>query len=181
MFEMLSPAHRASDAGHGDAYEIEPYVMAGDTYTQPPYVGRGGWSWYTGSAAWLYRAALESILGLQVRGNQVRLNPQLAPHWPSATVVLRRGPGQHEFRLCRPREAGFMAQAHALGARLLNVGEWATLTEPTAVRGAVAEPVATSRYLVVMTEPGAAVLQDEVPCSDASSGAQAPQSVHDGY
>ena len=181
MFEMLSPAHRASDAGHGDAYEIEPYVMAGDTYTQPPYVGRGGWSWYTGSAAWLYRAALESILGLQVRGNQVRLNPQLAPHWPSATVVLRRGTGQHEFRLCRPREAGFMAQAHALGARLLNVGEWATLTEPTAVRGAVAEPVATSRYLVVMTEPGAAVLQDEVPCSDASSGAQAPQSVHDGY
>ena len=181
MFEMLSPAHRASDAGRGDAYEIEPYVMAGDTYTQPPYVGRGGWSWYTGSAAWLYRAALESILGLQVRGNQVRLNPQLAPHWPSATVVLRRGTGQHEFRLCRPREAGFMAQAHALGARLLNVGEWATLTEPTAVRGAVAEPVATSRYLVVMTEPGAAVLQDEVPCSDASSGAQAPQSVHDGY
>ena len=180
MFEMLSPAHRANGAAQGAAYEIEPYVMAGDVYTQPPYVGRGGWSWYTGSAAWLYRAALESILGLQVRGNRVRLDPQLPPHWPSATVVLRQGQGQHEFRLCRPRETGFIAQAHALGARALKVGEWAPLTEPAAVRGAVAEPVATSRYLVVMAQPGAAVLQDGAPCSDGEDIRRAAKSAHGG-
>ncbi|MEO8387438.1 glucoamylase family protein, partial [Polaromonas sp.] len=63
-FQALSPAHRSEHPVRGPVYELEPYVMAGDIYGAAPYVGRGGWSWYTGSAAWLHRAALESILGL---------------------------------------------------------------------------------------------------------------------
>ena len=63
-FSYLSPAHRSRHPTRGPAYEIEPYVMAGDVYTAPPYVGRGGWSWYTGSAAWMQRAAIESMFGL---------------------------------------------------------------------------------------------------------------------
>jgi cyclic beta-1,2-glucan synthetase len=64
-FQALSPAHRSEHPLRGPAYELEPYVMAGDIYGSAPYVGRGGWSWYTGSAAWLHRAALENILGLK--------------------------------------------------------------------------------------------------------------------
>ena len=62
-FTQLSPAHRWADPQQSPAYGLEPYVMAADVYTHAPYVGRGGWSWYTGSAAWLHRAAIESILG----------------------------------------------------------------------------------------------------------------------
>ncbi len=90
-FTYLSPAHRASHPVHGAAYAIEPYVMAGDVYTQPPYAGRGGWSWYTGSAAWMHRAAVESIFGLQMRAGQLTLHPCFPSHWPRAELRLRRG------------------------------------------------------------------------------------------
>ena len=56
--------------------------MAGDVYGSPPYVGRGGWSWYTGSAAWLHRASLETLLGLSVRQGVLSLAPRLPAHWP---------------------------------------------------------------------------------------------------
>ncbi|MEO8082117.1 MAG: glucoamylase family protein, partial [Caldimonas sp.] len=70
-FTYLSPAHRSSDPARAGAYAIEPFVMAGDVYGAPPYVGRGGWSWYTGSAAWMHRAAIESLFGLSRRGDSI--------------------------------------------------------------------------------------------------------------
>ena len=92
-FTGLSPAHRAIHPTHGAAYGIEPYVMAGDVYTQPPYVGRGGWSWYTGAAAWLHRAAIESIFGLQHGAETLQFTPCLPAHWPQAELTLTRGSG----------------------------------------------------------------------------------------
>ena len=92
-FTCLSPAHRATHPTHGAAYGIEPYVMAGDVYTQPPYVGRGGWSWYTGAAAWLHRAAIESIFGLQQNAHTLHFDPRLPAHWPQAELTLTRGRG----------------------------------------------------------------------------------------
>ena len=88
-FEALSPAHRWQNAALGQAYELEPYVMAGDIYSAAPYVGRGGWSWYTGSAAWLYRASIETLLGLTIRPGAVRLEPRVPAHWPRFEIVLR--------------------------------------------------------------------------------------------
>jgi len=88
-FEGLSPAHRSRHAERGPAYEIEPYVMAGDIYSAAPYAGRGGWSWYTGSAAWLQRAAVETLLGLSVRGDQLALTPRVPSHWPGFEIALR--------------------------------------------------------------------------------------------
>ncbi|MDP1887137.1 GH36-type glycosyl hydrolase domain-containing protein, partial [Polaromonas sp.] len=88
-FEALSPAHRSAHPTRGPAYEIEPYVLAGDIYSAPPYVGRGGWSWYTGSAAWLHRAALETLLGLSVRQGELSLTPRVPAHWPSFGITLR--------------------------------------------------------------------------------------------
>ncbi len=87
-FQALSPAHRSQHPTRGPVYELEPYVMAGDVYGAAPYVGRGGWSWYTGSAAWLYRAALETLLGLRVRQGELSLSPNVPAHWPSFEVTL---------------------------------------------------------------------------------------------
>jgi cyclic beta-1,2-glucan synthetase len=89
-FKYLSPAHRSRHATMGPAYGIEPYVVAGDVYTQAPYVGRGGWSWYTGAAAWLHRAAVESILGLQLDARELSFTPCLPSHWPRAELRLTR-------------------------------------------------------------------------------------------
>jgi len=89
-FQYLSPAHRSRHPANGPAYGLEPYVVAGDVYTQAPFVGRGGWSWYTGAAAWLHRAAIESIFGLQLGAQALSLTPCLPSHWPRAELTLSR-------------------------------------------------------------------------------------------
>ena len=88
-FQAISPFHRSKHPTRGPLYELEPYVVAGDIYGAKPYQGRGGWSWYTGSAAWLYRAALESLLGLKVRQGEISLTPCVPADWPSFKVILR--------------------------------------------------------------------------------------------
>ena len=103
-FTHLSPAHRAADPTRRAAYAIEPYVMAGDIYTEAPYVGRGGWSWYTGSAAWMHRAAIEHLFGLQQHGDEIAFDPQLPSHWPQAEITLRRG--ARSLRVLMSRSAG---------------------------------------------------------------------------
>lgn len=115
-FEGLSPAHRARHPERGPAYELEPYVMAGDVYSAAPYVGRGGWSWYTGSAAWLHRAAVETLLGLSVRGDQLSLTPRVPAHWPGFEITLRLA--GREFRL-RHGELEGAEPTHRVA-----VGEW---------------------------------------------------------
>ena len=90
-FKAISPAHRSQHPTRGPLYELEPYVTAGDIYGAAPYAGRGGWSWYTGSAAWLYRAALENLLGLKIRQGELSLNPCVPTDWPSFEVILRLG------------------------------------------------------------------------------------------
>ncbi len=88
-FKAISPAHRSQHPTRGPLYELEPFAVAGDIYGSAPYTGRGGWSWYTGSAAWLYRAALESLLGLRVRQGELSLSPCVPADWPSFEVTLR--------------------------------------------------------------------------------------------
>jgi cyclic beta-1,2-glucan synthetase len=122
-FTAMSPAHRSADAEQQKAYQIEPYVMAGDIYTQPPYVGRGGWSWYTGSAGWLLRAALESICGVVVAEGRIAVVPCLPPHWPEATVVVRHGGRRLRVVVCNGEAAAQARCAAAPQARRLQVGE----------------------------------------------------------
>jgi cyclic beta-1,2-glucan synthetase len=89
-FTYLSPAHRSHSLRWGGVYGLEPYAVAGDVYSQTPYVGRGGWSWYTGAAAWLHRAAVESIFGLQCSALVLCFKPCLPSHWPRAEISLTR-------------------------------------------------------------------------------------------
>ncbi|MCE2947795.1 MAG: carbohydrate-binding protein [Betaproteobacteria bacterium] len=122
-FTWLSPAHRAAHPLRGPAYGIEPYVMAGDTYSRAPYVGRGGWSWYTGAAAWMHRAALESILGLRIDAEGLSVDPCLPSHWPRAGITLRRGGRVMRFTLLRVAAGDAEAAARREGAHLLLAGE----------------------------------------------------------
>ncbi|MDE2565571.1 MAG: carbohydrate-binding protein, partial [Burkholderiales bacterium] len=123
-FEYLSPAHRAARPRQAAVYEIEPYVMAGDVYSAAPYVGRGGWSWYTGSAAWMHRAAIESILGLTLGAHRLRVDPGLPPHWPRAELTLRRDGRTLRFLLLRSPAATALQAA----------GDWCTAQRPRLLR-----------------------------------------------
>ncbi|MBX3623447.1 MAG: carbohydrate-binding protein [Rhizobacter sp.] len=134
-FCYLSPAHRAQHPRLGEAYAIEPYVMAGDVYTQPPYVGRGGWSWYTGAAAWLHRAAVGSILGLKLQAERLSVRPCLPAHWPQAELTLQREGRRLHFTLLRGSAHAAREAASAKNARVLAVGEkvnWRELPADTA-------------------------------------------------
>jgi len=133
-FTGLSPAHRASHPTRGPSYGLEPYVMAGDIYSQTPYVGRGGWSWYTGAAAWLQRAAVESIFGLQLQATQLVFTPCLPRHWPRAELTLRRDGRTMRFLLLRGASLEALATATPAHASLLWPGQaldWTTLAPDT--------------------------------------------------
>ncbi len=95
LFSMLNPINHAATRAGVNRYKVEPYVMAGDIYALSPHVGRGGWTWYTGSASWMYRAALESILGFELRAKSFSLKPCLPKHWPGFEMIYRRGATQY--------------------------------------------------------------------------------------
>jgi cyclic beta-1,2-glucan synthetase len=84
-------------------YAVEPYVVAADVYAEPQHIGRGGWTWYTGSAGWMYRAGLESILGLRQRGTQLLIDPCLPRAWPGFEMVFRYGSTRYDIVVENPR------------------------------------------------------------------------------
>jgi cellobiose phosphorylase len=90
LFRMLNPIEHLRTPEDLHLYRIEPYVLAGDVAAVPPHTGRGGWSWYTGSASWFYRVAVESFLGLKVRGDSLSIDPCIPKHWPGFTLTFRR-------------------------------------------------------------------------------------------
>ncbi|TYB87934.1 GH36-type glycosyl hydrolase domain-containing protein [Oceaniovalibus sp. ACAM 378] len=89
-FDMLNPINHALTRAAADRYRVEPYVAAADVYGADDKAGRGGWTWYTGSGGWLYRAAVEAILGIRRRGDRLFVTPALPTDWPGfeATVTL---------------------------------------------------------------------------------------------
>ena len=89
LFTMINPVNRTKSAAALATYKVEPYVMAADVYAAPPHTGRGGWTWYTGSAGWMYRLAIESLLGLTLEGDKLRLAPCLPANWPGFKLRYR--------------------------------------------------------------------------------------------
>jgi cyclic beta-1,2-glucan synthetase len=83
-------------------YKVEPYVAAADVYAVPPHTGRGGWTWYTGSAGWMYRVAVESILGLRVEGASLRVDPCIPRPWPGFRIVYRHGASVYRVEVENP-------------------------------------------------------------------------------
>jgi cyclic beta-1,2-glucan synthetase len=102
LWSMLSPISHAETPEGVARYRVEPYVVAADVYGVPPHVGRGGWTWYTGSASWLYRAAVETLLGLTRRGDTLTFDPRIPPDWGGYEVEYRHGHTAYRCRVENP-------------------------------------------------------------------------------
>jgi cyclic beta-1,2-glucan synthetase len=102
IFHMLNPINHSRTSADVDRYRTEPYVLAGDVYGDSPWVGRGGWTWYTGSAGWLYRAGLETVLGLQRAGATFAVDPCIPSTWTEFTIVWRYGHARYDITVSNP-------------------------------------------------------------------------------
>ena len=102
LFHLINPVNHTRTAADVERYKAEPYVVAGDVYAHPAHAGRGGWSWYTGAAGWMYRAGLESILGLTRRGATFQVDPCIPASWPEYAIVWRFGRSRYEIAVSNP-------------------------------------------------------------------------------
>jgi cyclic beta-1,2-glucan synthetase len=102
LFHMLNPVNHTRTAAAVDRYKAEPYAMAGDVYAREPHAGRAGWSWYTGSAAWMYRAGVESMLGLRRQGETFSIDPCIPSSWPGYEIVWLVGRTTYVISVTNP-------------------------------------------------------------------------------
>ncbi len=102
LFHMLNPINHTRTSADVERYKGEPYVTAGDVYAHPAHNGRGGWTWYTGSAGWMYRAGLESILGVKRHGRHFEVDPCIPAAWPGFSVTWKLGTTTYEITVSNP-------------------------------------------------------------------------------
>jgi cyclic beta-1,2-glucan synthetase len=102
LLDILNPINHASTRAGVHAYKVEPYVVAADVYGEPPQVRRGGWTWYTGAAGWMYRAGTEWLLGLRKRGENLEIDPCIPRHWRGFEVRYRHGKTLYEIHVENP-------------------------------------------------------------------------------
>jgi cyclic beta-1,2-glucan synthetase len=102
LFSLLNPINRTSTRADVHRYKVEPYIVAADVYSVTPHVGRGGWTWYTGAAGWMYRAGLEGILGFRVQGANMLLTPSIPENWPGFEIVFKYRSSRYEILIDNP-------------------------------------------------------------------------------
>ena len=102
LYQMINPVTHAMTPDDVNTYKVEPYVVAADVYTAEGHVGRGGWTWYTGSASWMYRVGLESILGFSKRGNTIEIDPCIPSSWKEFSLSYRFGQSVYRVLVQNP-------------------------------------------------------------------------------
>jgi cyclic beta-1,2-glucan synthetase len=102
LFSMLNPINHARTPAAVQRYRVEPYVACADLYSMPPHVGRGGWTWYTGSAGWMYRAGLEWILGFRLQGASFLMDPCIPKTWPDFSLSFRYRSSRYDIAVSNP-------------------------------------------------------------------------------
>jgi cyclic beta-1,2-glucan synthetase len=102
LLSMLNPIHHADDANAMHRYRVEPYVVCADIYSVPPHTGRGGWTWYTGSAGWMYHVTLQGLLGFRVQGDKLLIDPCIPRGWPEFEIVYRHKSSRYEISVENP-------------------------------------------------------------------------------
>lgn len=103
LFSILNPINCASTRAATHRYKVEPFVACADVYSEPPHVGRGGWTWYTGSAGWMHRVGLERILGFRLRGTELLLDPCIPRAWPGFEIQFRYHSASYDIDVENPR------------------------------------------------------------------------------
>lgn len=106
LFSMLNPINHANSRAASYRYKVEPYVVAADVYANPQHVGRGGWTWYTGSSGWMYRTGLEYILGFQLEGTHLRIDPCIPRSWPGFKIIYNYKSARYHIRVDNKSGAG---------------------------------------------------------------------------
>lgn len=102
ILSLLNPVNQARTPEDLSRYKVEPYVVAADVYSVPPHSGRGGWTWYTGAAGWMYRVGLEAILGIRLHGSKLRVDPCVPPRWTEYDILLRRHGTEYAISVRNP-------------------------------------------------------------------------------
>lgn len=113
LMDLINPLNHGRNEQQVATYKVEPYVVSADVYGVAPHIGRGGWSWYTGSAGWLYRLILESLLGLTREADQLRLTPCIPQSWNSYSITYRFGSTDYHIVICQ-----ISAEADLIGTGL---------------------------------------------------------------
>src|SRR4029079_5758880 len=147
LFHMINPINHMRTPEGTERYRAEPYVVAADVYAHPMHVGRGGWSWYTGSAGWMYRAAVQSLLGLRRNGATLSVNPCIPAVWPQYSVEWRVGRTRYHFTVSNPEQRSERIVAAELDGVAVDAGAIPLLDDGgqhdvTIVLGAPVAPVA---------------------------------------
>jgi len=103
LFGWLNPISHSDSFKKAEKYKVEPYVVAADVYSVAPHVGRGGWTWYTGSASWMYRLGIEAILGLKRKGNRLQIDPCIPDNWGEYELTYRDGETVYHIHVRNPQ------------------------------------------------------------------------------
>jgi cyclic beta-1,2-glucan synthetase len=111
LLGLLNPVYHAATHEQALRYRVEPYVVCGDVYSEPPHTGRGGWTWYTGSAGWLYRVALEDVLGFRVHAGRLEIAPCVASGWKNYEVVYKYRSTEYHIRVDNPNGGQTVVQS----------------------------------------------------------------------
>ena len=105
LFSMLNPISHSDQPEKSELYKVEPYVMCADVYSVAPHTGRGGWTWYTGAAGWMYRLTVETLLGLRLEVDKLRMAPLMPKDWSSYKIHYRYRETFYHIEVVRTEEA----------------------------------------------------------------------------
>ena len=120
LFTLLNPIHHSASPSQVNTYKVEPYVIAADIYALAPHTGRGGWTWYTGSAGWMYRLLLETLLGLHLEGDQLRLVPRLPKTWTTFKIHYRYRQTPYHITISRLPDGASRSNKYVLDGQELS-------------------------------------------------------------
>ena len=122
LFDLLNPVFQSDSKEKASVYRVEPYVVCADIYSQAPYVRRGGWTWYTGSAAWMYRLGLEAILGFKKIGDTLHIDPVISPAWEGFGIRYQFGESVYSIQVDNPEHVAQHVRQILLDGKPLNNG-----------------------------------------------------------
>jgi cellobiose phosphorylase len=117
---LINPIHHSDTLDKARHYRVEPYVIAADVYSTPPHNRRGGWTWYTGSASWMYRLGVERLLGIDRLADHLQLNPCIPSHWKGYQINYRFGKTMYHIRIENPDGATCQVGQITMDGKLLS-------------------------------------------------------------